>query len=53
VQRLTELGDPVAKADIDRFSARVNGMPPLEGIDESLRTEALAVASSATDRFQP
>jgi len=53
VQRLTELGDPAAKAAIDRFSARLAAMPPLEGIDESLRTEAVAVANAAEDRFQP
>ena len=48
VQRLAQLGDPSANDAIARFGARIAALRPAEGIDESLREEALAVASNAT-----
>jgi len=51
VQRLTALGDPSAQDAIAHFSARVAALPHAEGLDESLREEAVAVAATASDRF--
>lgn len=48
VQRLAQLGDTSASDAIARFAARIAALPPAEGIDESLREEALTVASNAT-----
>jgi hypothetical protein len=44
-QRLTDLGDPGARDAIARFHTRVLALPPTDGIDESLRNEALAIAT--------
>ena len=49
-QRLAQLGDGSGSDAIARFAARLAALPPAEGIDESLREEALAVASNATPR---
>ncbi len=45
-QRLTQLGEPSARDAIARFSARVAALPPTQGIDETLRVEALALATN-------
>ena len=45
-QRLTQLGGPSARDAITRFSARVAALPPTQGIDETLRVEALALATN-------
>jgi hypothetical protein len=46
VQRLVALGDPGAQPAIAGYAARVAALPPADGIDESLREEALAVAAA-------
>jgi hypothetical protein len=50
VQRLVALGDPEAQPAIARYAARVAVLPPADGIDESLREEALAVAAGGLQR---
>jgi hypothetical protein len=46
-QRLAALGDADAAPALARHAARVAALPKAEGIDELLRTEALAVAAFA------
>lgn len=50
VQRLAELGSPLARRPIERFAARVEAMTPKED-DEGLRREALSAARDALARL--
>lgn len=44
VMKLGALRDPAARGAVERFAARVAGLPPSDGLEEELRVEAIEAA---------
>ena len=51
VMKLGELGDGSARPAVERFADRIAALPPAEGIDEELRTEAISAARTTLSRI--
>ncbi|MBS2018411.1 MAG: hypothetical protein JST00_36435 [Deltaproteobacteria bacterium] len=51
VQKLGECGDTRARPAVERFEARTRALPPGEGIEAELRTEALDAARQTLQRL--
>lgn len=47
VTKLAGLGDRRARGAVQRFAARVDALPPTDGLPEELRVEAIAAANNA------
>ena len=51
VMKLGELGDAHARSAVERFATRAAALPGTDGIDEELRIEALAAATTTLSRL--